>query len=323
MSITDLQPTAEGETGANWEDLADFTMSLTLRVSGRINALQKVPGTCPAGKWGLWYPSAYPLAIREYTHGITSYFRDKNMSSTDSVLVLMSLALDTPTMTTMGMAWETESAIPPPPPEEAPDGLVPPLMAYALTFLRTPVTSSVDHKRAETIFILTTTALPPDYEAGDMETRARKGLHRRDSPMHNSEGFGLVLMADLMKPNWVTPTYIYGITEKGATPNVVRTTGRFIWHSEQRSVEEIVRRRTPKDFVYISKKKVNVGGNNPCLFTLYTRHGKFYRMVRGGYKELLEEYERIRKREEREKQEMALKLKMENASAKVMDRLTT
>jgi len=79
-------------------------------------------------------------------------------------------------------------------------------------------------------------------------------------------------------------------------------------------VEEIVRRRTPKDFAYVSKRNKISGSNNPRTFTVYNRHGKFDRLASGGFRELVKYYEEKLAKEERERREEALKKKLEAAS---------
>jgi hypothetical protein len=120
-------------------------------------------------------------------------------------------------------------------------------------------------------------------------------------------------------------------------------------------VEEIVQQRNPKDYAYVSKKVETVrtphtyvysdsslswhhskpsflslcslpfpfpsppqaGCNEPQVFTVFTKGGKFHRMVHGGFKALLQEYERLRKKEDKARKEAAIKAKMDAAYAKV------
>lgn len=274
----------------------------------------RVPGTCPVGKKGLWY--RFSGANREYTQAAACYFRDKIMSSTDSVLVLVVLGLDTPTITPNVVAWEMTICTPPSPPEEQADGMVPPIGFHSLTALKSPLLSPVDSITAPTMMALTGMSNSLDYGDPDSVTQATRGVHRRHAPAADSQGFELQAPFTTIVSNHETPTYIFTITERGATPNLVRTTGRYIWHSEQRCIEEIVRRRTPKDFAYVSKKRTMIGGNNPRIFAAYTRHGKFDRLVAGGYRELLKEYEMTKAKEEKKRKEEALRLKIEAANAR-------
>lgn len=59
------------------------------------------------------------------------------------------------------------------------------------------------------------------------------------------------------------------------------------------------------------------GCNEPQVFTVFTKGGKFHRMVHGGFKALLQEYERLRKKEDKARKEAAIKAKMDAAYAKV------
>lgn len=53
------------------------------------------------------------------------------------------------------------------------------------------------------------------------------------------------------------------------------------------------------------------------MFTVFTKGGKFHRMVHGGFKALLLEYERLRKKEDKARKEAAIQAKMAAAYAKV------
>lgn len=217
-------------------------------MSGLLEGLCYVPGTTVWGRQGLWYPHPIfpPSPVKEHTQALAHFFRDHTVSSTDSVIVVLSLSLDTPVMTPLSIAWEPRGYIPPSPPEEEVDGLVPPLIVEPVAHLRTPVTSLVDFKQAGTITIMSAAPVEADYSPIDKAQQLRQGLHHRFTPTFNPDGFRQVETFPLLRPKISLSTFVFGITTNAATPSPVRTTGRFIWHSEQRAVEEIVRRRTPK-----------------------------------------------------------------------------
>lgn len=60
-----------------------------------------------------------PQAV-ERTQAVAAFFRDGSVSSSDSVMVIVALALDTPRLSPLITAWEKEAAVP----EAAPDEVV-------------------------------------------------------------------------------------------------------------------------------------------------------------------------------------------------------
>lgn len=270
--------------------------------------ITNVPGVIEFGKLGLWYPP--PWAMKEHSRPIVFFFRDKNISSTNSVLAVNSFALDTPTLTPWVVAWEGNTATPPSPPDEEPGGIIDSSTMDASALLRLPVTSRLEKVVSATYMVLTEAEDLPDFIATDLEQKAHQGVNRRMIGGVTQDGFGQNVFARLLVPNSASPTYVYGVTERGTTPNQTRTNGRYIWHSEQNCVEELVRRRTPKDYAYVSKKKHNVGGNNPNIFVIYTKNGRLQKIIKGGFLELCKEYDRIRKKLEKKEKEDILRAKM-------------
>ncbi len=62
-------------------------------------------------------------------------------------------------------------------------------------------------------------------------------------------------------------TLSYGITRQVAVGNVTRVKGRCIFHSNQRCIEQFSRKRTPKDYAYISKTRLMAGiGDTSCHY---------------------------------------------------------
>merc|ERR1711939_1280123 len=78
-----------------FEAASESNVSLTLEVSGGASKMNVVPGATPLGEMGLWF--RYPLD-KERTQAAGIFFRNSQISSTDSVLVNMTLALDTPVL---------------------------------------------------------------------------------------------------------------------------------------------------------------------------------------------------------------------------------
>lgn len=61
---------------------------------------------------------AHRVQASERTRAVASFFRDASVSSTDSVMVVVALALDTPRLTPLVTAWERAPFEPEPAPDE-------------------------------------------------------------------------------------------------------------------------------------------------------------------------------------------------------------
>ena len=86
------------ETGKGWEAEADAPSSiqpLSVRVCERQERTRQVPGTTGIGKKGLWWK--HPVVGEpERTRAAAMFYRDPLLVSTDTVVVNMIMALDTP-----------------------------------------------------------------------------------------------------------------------------------------------------------------------------------------------------------------------------------
>jgi hypothetical protein len=77
-----------------------------------VNKHSLIPRYTEHGKYGLWFNP--PLRMpTEYTRVCAHYFRDRLVSTTNSVTVLLTLALDTPVQFGTSLAWETFQTYPP------------------------------------------------------------------------------------------------------------------------------------------------------------------------------------------------------------------
>ncbi len=98
-------------------------------------------------------------------------------------------------------------------------------------------------------------------------------------------------------------TLSYGITRQAAVgnANATRAKGRCICHSNQRCVEQFSRKRTPKDYAYISQTRLKVGiGDASCHYVTLN-----HQQVRGIFRISRKRYELDQKEaeEKRRKQE--------------------
>jgi len=141
--------------GEGWLQEFNNVPSLSMRASGRIGFHQLCPGTVSIGKKGLWFKhnrregdtakgNLDQENSLEVTRAVASYLRDPNLSSSMSVIVNCLLALESPLLAPLLMAWEPRSANPPPAPHMEVDCIVPMFMSRATTLLTHPVESELD-----------------------------------------------------------------------------------------------------------------------------------------------------------------------------------
>ena len=76
-----------------WEKVLDDRCStLSMITSNALSKVAQLPGSCEIGRMGLWFPHQMP---REYTQAAAIFFRDARLSTTDHVLVNLTMSLDT------------------------------------------------------------------------------------------------------------------------------------------------------------------------------------------------------------------------------------
>ncbi len=125
-----------------WDPVLDDNCStLSMVTSGGLDHVAQVPGACEMGKMGLWFPHKM---YREYTQASALFFRDAKLSTTDTVLVNMTLALDTSLLFPKQLAWEDFSQSPPLAVAEEIDGMVPALVSAPLTLTLEALLSPID-----------------------------------------------------------------------------------------------------------------------------------------------------------------------------------
>ncbi|CAM9963332.1 unnamed protein product [Ectocarpus sp. 6 AP-2014] len=327
---------AEQSLAETWEEEADRVEPLSMRVSGRRGHSREVPGTCNIGKMGVTFH--YPQAS-ERTRAVASFFRDASKSSSDSVMVVVALALDTPKLTPLVIAWEREPSEPEPAPDEDALDVVPRVMIPPGVVLEEGVVSDLGGHIAPDAIVLTKAEKkadfsPPGVLAGDRRggggaavKRSRKAgkeqewvRHRRDWEEVDEKGFRRYAVYQLLEPDGYMQTLGFGVTKRAALPNTAAVCGRSTFHSEQRCTEQLCRQRTAKDYAYVSANDQHRGPSDPGSYSVSCKHERMAALLRTGLERYNAEMARVAVERERQAKDAALQAKVEIGKARLADR---
>ncbi|CAN0080396.1 unnamed protein product [Heterosigma akashiwo] len=271
-----LRPAERGagdSAGAGWEAAADAVLPLSLRVSGKLDRLRRVPGLCAVGQRGLWGPPRPADLASGFTQPAGVFFRDPALSSTDSVLAGLLLALEEPELSPVLLAWDPYNQLPPVAWDDKPPGVYPAIAAVPHSQRAQPVDSPLDARRAPTLLVLTEAAIGEDFAPAEGAAAAAKAGHRRAGPELDQHSFRRRRAYWLTLPDPHFANVIFGVTRRSAVGNGTGVSGRSIWHSEARSVEQLVRLRSPKDYAYVLKDYARHHGFfDPHLYHVYLEH---------------------------------------------------
>jgi hypothetical protein len=252
-----------------FEEMSDVVNTLSLRVSGGQALLRQVPGACPVGSMGLWFD--YPHH-RERTQASAIYFRNPQISSTDTVLVNLTLALDTSILNLPALAWDPSHENPPKTIHDPADGIVPKVTAYPATLLSKPVRSILETRTTPVQRIFNTAPCEtfdyPELEPIINKTKFCPNGLTRHFPFRNQNGFRNKIVENLLSVDPVLPTTVFGVTRMGATPNAAAMHTRSVWHAITTVTEAINRMRGAKDYHYVLANDLSHGPNDPACFTL-------------------------------------------------------
>jgi hypothetical protein len=214
-----------------FEEVSDVINNLSLRVNGGELLLKQIPGASPVGSLGISHK--YPLH-KERTQAAAIYYRNPQMSSTDTVLVNLTLALDTPVLITPFLAWELHAEYPPATIHDPADGVVPLITVYPHTILSEDMVSFFDKQTTPIVHIFNTTPIEgldyPDHEAYRLSRRKNTGFTRH-LPLRSDNGFRNQIVENLLATDPCLPTIVFGITRLGAVPNATSVHTRSVWHS--------------------------------------------------------------------------------------------
>lgn len=100
------------------------------------------------------------------------------------------------------------------------------------------VVSALDGRGAQPIWVLTAAAAPSDF-AVIPQCYHRKGTtpspvgHRRAWAAFHETGFRVKTLAAVLAPDPRIAAKFFGLTMRGALPNVSKAGGRHLWRSEE------------------------------------------------------------------------------------------
>lgn len=166
-----------------WEAVEDSACNLSMIVSGALPSVTQVPGACEYGRRGIWFAD-HNTAPVEYTQAAARFFREQRATSSQSILVNMTFALDTSLLFDPVIAWEAFSSYPAPTPAEEVDGVIPVLTAPPTTLRSEALASPIEERLSAPVMIFASIPVEGvDFMPLDTPTLP-KGF-RRHVPMKN------------------------------------------------------------------------------------------------------------------------------------------
>lgn len=226
--------------------------NLSMVASGALSAVSVVPGACHYGRKGLWFDdqatgkgsnSDTPtsgMEVKEYTQASARFFRNKQVSSSNSVLVNMTFALDTAKLFPCQTAWEDFSHYPIPNPAEEVLPYVPMLSVPPYVLMSEALDSPIDQRPSKSVMVFCTVPVEgQDFPPLDMPSKP-DGFQRHVSEK-NLYGFREKVEVQLLGVDPVLSTMVFGITRLGAQPNSLNVNPRNIWHNTVSITEHINR----------------------------------------------------------------------------------
>jgi hypothetical protein len=224
-----------------WEELEDRGYNLSMICSGALPTILQVPGACEFGRKGIWFPDQNTGGRQlEYTQAASRYFRDKRDTSSKSILVNMTFALDTSLLFQPLYAWEDFSSFPAPTPAEEVDGTIPSLSVVPKKLQTEALDSPIETRLSEPVMIFT--SLPVEgVDFMPLDAPMMPKGFRRSVPVKNRFGFREQVEVTLLGVDPVLATMVFGITRTGAVPNNVGVNNRNLWHNTLAITEHINR----------------------------------------------------------------------------------
>lgn len=295
----------------SWERLVDDLESLSIRASGNMEHTAKSPGSQSFGKMGIVDDFRYRWDA-ERTQTSAVFFRNARLSSTDSVLVNMTLALDTPVMVEPSLCFGEGVVMPSRMPAEEYDAVIPFLLSKPGTLLREPLKSPIEERLSFPSAIFNTMPIEGiDHVSLQLPTLP-EGLIRH-WPLRNKYGFRRRRTVELLQPEVDLPTVVFGITKEAAKPNVTGVNARNIWHSTLAISEHINRPRSSSDYHYVVKMEVSHGANDPSAYSIQMKGGEFLDLISLAHEKFEETYGAIQEQRQKLARQMALDAKIENS----------
>ncbi|CAK4494415.1 unnamed protein product [Aphanomyces euteiches] len=257
------------------DDIEAQGTPLSILACGRIDFRGKVPGTVVlASHVGLWW------CHEEWTRPTAMYLRDAKISSTNAILALVVLALDSPVKAPTVFAWTPGSVCAPHELDIVLPGqwIVPRLCVSRFGVLPT-VVSPLD-----------------DYLPSAICIPNGCSDHMPDFAEVNPINFRQWLRWTTVLPNFDVDAKAYGLVR--GYPNQTGLTGRFSWHSDEAVVaHDLIRPRLEADFAILAYNRMVRGGNDPNMYTLNMRHETIDKLSTSGLHVYLAAQEKIKEEE--------------------------
>jgi len=166
-----------------WEEVEDTGSNLSMITSGALPTVLEVPGALEHGRKGIWFPD-FNTAPLEFTQAAARFYREQRLTSSQSIFVNMTFALDTSLLFDPVIAWEDFSSFPAPSPAEEVDGVVPVLTAPPASLLAEALTSPLETRQSSTVMIFT--SLPVEgVDFIPMDTPVMPRGFKRNVPTKN------------------------------------------------------------------------------------------------------------------------------------------
>lgn len=278
-----------------WEKLLDQGVNMSLKASGAIDRMDKVPGGSEIGRHGLWFAD-HVEPFNEKTQVGAAYFRDALKSSTDSILVNLTLALETAILSGNETSWtamETFAQYPAPSVGEEVQPNIPPLFLQPISLLlKEHLKSPLEQRLSNLVMIFSKTPIEGiDYISRE-EHRHPIGF-KRYIPFRNSHGFREQIQVKLLGIDEVVNAQVYGITRLAATANTLGVNSRNIWHNFIAVNEHINRPRTSKDYLYIISNSSHRGPNIPTSYTTRMKANELVGLTSSAFKDYEDAYAKI------------------------------
>lgn len=302
-----------------WEKLLEQGLNGSLLANGGISRIYQVPGASEIGRRGLWFPDAMD-PTQEKTQVGAIFFRDANVSTTDSILITLTYLLDTAIKFPSETAWENFPQMPIPAIAEEANGVIPMRTIKPRALLqREPLVSPLEVRLSDVVTIFAAVAvegidyLPRNYELTLPQPQRPKGL-RRYVPTKNRYGFREQVEVQLLDINPVVDAKVYGITKQGAVANNTGVNPRNIWHSLIAVNEHICRPRTSKDYHYIVANLVHCGANVPTSYATRMKAMEMVGLTSSAFKHFEDAYGKIKALRDVFSKQLALEAKIEKVT---------
>ncbi|RHY24166.1 hypothetical protein DYB36_004143 [Aphanomyces astaci] len=262
---------------------------LSVLACGRIDFRGQVPGTVVLATYpGLWW-CVSPSSL---TRPTAMYLRESKLSSTNSILVHVLLALDSPVLAPTWFAWVPGTVCAPFEKEIATSFYyIPPTCGMVLTL--PSVVSPLDEYLPSTMCI----ANGCDQAVPDM-------------PEFNDRNFRQWIRWVTVPPNFDFDAQAYGIVQ--GYPNQTGLNGRFSWHSDEVvDSHTLIRPRLEADYAVLATNRVVRGGNDPNMYTMNMRHESIDKITTSGLRAFLAAQEKIHEEERLKQQLLEIETKLQ------------